>query len=216
MKRSFLFASMAGIAILMSLGIWQIQRLEWKEAILRDIEKRINLEPKPLPNNLDRDRDGFSAVVVDGMILPTEIHVLVSKKREGAGYRIIAPMQIRDGRHILVDRGFTPADNKNLTRSIGHVEVIGNLHWPDEIDRFTPPPDFAANIWFARDIDAMAKKLNTLPLLLIARTPTDPHVIPLPVDPNAIPNNHLQYAITWFAIAAIWLAMSLYFGRRQR
>ncbi|MCY4153184.1 MAG: SURF1 family protein [Aestuariivita sp.] len=216
MKRSFLFASMAGIAILISLGIWQIQRLEWKQSILRDIENRINQEPEPLPNNLDPERDRFSAIVVDGMILPEEIHVLVSKKRDGAGYRIITPMQIHDGRRILVDRGFTQADNKDLERSTGQFEIIGNVHWPDEVDRFTPSPDYQSNIWFARDVDAMAMQLKTLPILVIARTQTDPQVIPLPVDPKSIPNNHLQYAITWFAIAAIWLAMSFYFGRRQR
>ena len=74
------------------------------------------------------------------------------------------------------------------------------------------------NIWFARDVDVMAETLDTEPLLIVMREGAgpDPKITPLPVDTARIPNDHLQYAITWFSLAAIWLAMTVLFLRRRR
>ncbi|NVK59690.1 MAG: SURF1 family protein, partial [Rhodobacteraceae bacterium] len=70
----------------------------------------------------------------------------------------------------------------------------------------------------ARDIGAMAETLGTEPLLVIARSvaPGDPNIDPLPVDTGGIPNDHLQYAITWFSLAVVWLIMTAYYIARLR
>lgn len=122
------------------------------------------------------------------------------------------------GRRVLLDRGFVPVAQSGAPTHEGSVTVQGNLQWPQETDSFTPEPDLKNNIWFARDVDAMAAALNTEPTLVVAKTTSfnDAPISPLPVDTGAIPNDHLQYAITWFSLAAIWLLMSLAFILRAR
>ena len=212
-----LIIGLGGAAILISLGVWQVQRLAWKQAIITDINMRITATPVALPETIDPIADAYLPIVADGIVGDGELHVLVSQKDVGAGYRIIAPFELQDGRQIMVDRGFALAAAKGTERAIGQATVIGNLQWPQETDSFTPAPDMNANIWFARDVDTMARALQTLPILLVARTSSlvEPGVSPLPVDTARIPNDHLQYAITWFSLAIIWLGMSLFFLRRR-
>ncbi|WP_170371002.1 SURF1 family protein [Ruegeria arenilitoris] len=210
-----LIFGLAGLAVLVSLGTWQVQRLAWKEGILADIEARIAADPVPLPEAVDPEADRYLPVEVSGEMLPGEIHVLVSVKQVGPGYRVIAPFQTGD-RTILVDRGFVPTTAKQAERQIGHMQVVGNLHWPDEIDGYTPDPDPAGNIWFARDVPALADALGAEPILMVARSQTDPAITPLPVDTAGIPNDHLQYAVTWFGLALVWAAMTGYFLWRGR
>lgn len=211
-----LIIGLGGAAILISLGVWQVQRLAWKQAIIADIEARIVAAPVALPDMLDPSADAYLPVVADGVLGDGEIHVLVSQKDIGAGYRVIAPFRLEDGRQIMVDRGFALTTAKDTERAIGPATISGNLQWPQETDGFTPAPDLSANIWFARDVTAMADALQTLPVLLVARTSSlqEAEISPLPVDTARIPNDHLQYAITWFSLAAIWLGMSLFFLRR--
>ncbi|KUJ80461.1 cytochrome oxidase biogenesis protein Surf1, facilitates heme A insertion [Ruegeria marisrubri] len=210
-----LIFGLTGLAILLSLGTWQVQRLAWKEALLADIEARISGDPVGLPESPDPEADRFLPVAVSGELLPGEVHVLVSVKQVGPGYRIIAPFRVGD-RTILLDRGFVRIEDKDKDRQTGPMEVTGNLHWPDEIDGYTPEPDLKENIWFARDVPALAAELDTEPVLLIARSRTDPGVTPLPVDTAGIPNDHLQYAVTWFGLALVWAAMTAYFLWRGR
>lgn len=210
------FFGLTGCAILVWLGTWQIQRLGWKQEVLAEIDSRISAEPAALPVAPDPDADKYLPVEVSGAVSDTELHVLVSVKHVGPGYRIIAPFQTEDGRLILLDRGFVPTEEKNKARQTGPMTVVGNLHWPDEIDSYTPEPDVAANTWFARDVPRMAAALGTDPVLLIARSQTDPNMTPLPVDTVGVPNDHLQYAITWFSLALIWAAMTAYFLWRTR
>lgn len=205
----------AGLAILLALGAWQVQRLSWKEGLLAEIDARIAGEPVALPARPEIQTDRYLPVAVSGEMLQDEVHVLVSVKLVGAGYRIIAPFRT-DGRTILVDRGFIPTTAKAAERRTGTMELVGNLHWPDEIDDFTPTPDLDDNIWFARDVPALAEVLNAEPVLIIARSQTDPNITPLPVDTAGIPNDHLQYAVTWFGLALVWSAMTIYFLWRSR
>lgn len=205
-----------GLAVLVSLGNWQVRRLHWKEGILAEIEARIAADPVPLPTDPDPERDKFLAVTVTGRMEPGEVRVLVSTRDSGAGYRIIAPFVMRDGRRILIDRGYVPTAAGEASRALGPMTIVGNLHWPDEIDGFTPEPDREANIWFARDVPALAAELGTEPVLVIARSKNDPGVTPLPVDTAGIPNDHLQYAVTWYGLALVWAAMTGYFLWRSR
>lgn len=211
-----LIIGIAGVAILVSLGNWQIRRLAWKEDVLSEIRTRIADDPVALPASPDPERDRYLSVRVEGQMLPDEVHVLISTKLLGAGYRVIAPFVTQGGRRILIDRGFIPTEAKATPRQTGAMAVTGNLHWPDEIDSFTPEADVAGNIWFARDVPALAAALKTDPILVIARSQTDPGVTPLPVDTVGIPNDHLQYAVTWFGLAIVWAVMTLYFLWRTR
>ena len=211
-----LIFGLAGLAVLLGLGSWQLYRLSWKQEVIAQIDARVDAEPVALPADPDPGRDKYLAVVVEGRVLPGEVHVLVSKPRAGAGYLIIAAFETADGRRILVDRGFTPTARKNAGRAKGGMQIAGNLHWPNEIDVFTPEPELTSNIWFARDVPAMAQTLDTEQILLISRTRTDPGIKPFPVDSSAIPNDHLQYAITWFLLAAVWSSMTIFFIRRTK
>jgi surfeit locus 1 family protein len=202
-----LLTGLIGTAILVWLGTWQMQRLDWKRGILTEIESRIGGDPAPLPGTGDPATDRYQPVRLNGTVEPDELYVLVSQKRVGAGYRVISPFVTEDGRRILLDRGFIPVAARDDERDGGQVEVTGNLHWPDDRTSATPDNDIAGNTWFARDVAPMAEALNTEPLLVIARniSPPDPNVTPLPVDTSGIPNDHLQYAITWYSLAGVWL-----------
>jgi surfeit locus 1 family protein len=202
----------------MALGIWQVQRLDWKQGIIADIEARIAAEPVPLPDAPAPLRDAYLPVEVTGVLGGEHLKVLVSRKGAGAGYRIIRPMTLASGR-VLVDMGFVPvAQAESLRFEEGaEITVVGNLQWPQETDGFTPEPDRASNIWFARDVEAMAGTLDSRPVLVVRREAgaEDDPVSPMPVDTSAIPNDHLQYAITWFSLAAIWTLMTVYFLSRR-
>ena len=160
-----LIVGLGGAAILIWLGVWQIQRLAWKEAIIADINTRIAAAPVDLPASVNRDLDAYLPVTVSGTFEQGEVHVLVSQKDVGAGYRIITPFVLEDGRRIMVDRGFAVASAKDAARSDGPATVTGNLQWPQETDSFTPEADLKGNIWFARDVPAMARTLGTQPAL---------------------------------------------------
>ena len=206
-----LIFGVAGVAVLIGLCVWQIQRLGEKQTFLTDINARIDATPVAVPASPDPEADRFLPVRATGQLGEEEIHVLVSQKRIGAGYRILTTVTV-DGRVLLLDRGFVLSADKDLPRSTGDLTVEGNLHWPDEIDSFTPEPDTNANIWFARDVPRLAEALGAEPVLIIARATSDddPRVTPLPVDTSGIPNDHLQYAITWFLLAIVWATMTGY------
>lgn len=212
-----LLFGLIGAAILLSLGQWQLQRLEWKQSVLAEIESRIGGAPLPLPIRGDPVRDKYQPLDLRGEILPRELHVLVSVKQVGAGYRVISPF-VTGERRVLLDRGFIPVEDVALERRGGEVEVQGNLHWPDDRNASTPENDVTGNIWFARDIARMSEVLDTEPLLIIARdvSPADLGVTPLPVDTSGIPNDHLQYALTWFSLALVWMLMTFGYIWRQR
>lgn len=213
-----LLIGLVGIAILLWLGTWQVQRLAWKQSILDEIETTIAADPQPLPRLIDPEAQRYQPVTLSGEIGADTLAVLVSVKQRGAGWRLISAVQTDDGRRILLDRGYVPVDQKDAPRYSGPVEVTGNLHWPDDRNSSTPANDPAKNIWYARDIGPMAEALDTEPLLVITRdmAPADPGVTPLPVDTGGIPNDHLQYAITWFSLATVWLIMTGVWIRRLK
>lgn len=201
-----------GLAILLGLGLWQVQRLAWKEDRLQTIQTRITTAPVPLPDAPNADQDSYRAVTLRGEIEDTELHVFWVTKEAATGYRIIAPLVTAQGRRVLLDRGFVPAAAKDRPRMSGASAVIGNLLWPDEGDWTTPAPELDTNILYARDVGYMAKRLGTEPVLVVARSVSpETAVRPQPVTTVGIPNNHLQYAITWFSLAFIWAAMTASF-----
>ena len=207
---------LGGFVVLVALGVWQVQRLQWKESVLADIGDRITGPPISVPEVPDPATDQFIPVSVNGSFVGDTIRVLASRKIQGAGYRLVTAIE-SNGRRLLVDRGFAALDGRVLPVADA-IEIVGNLHWPDEVDSFTPEPDLSAGIWFARDVQKMASFLNAEPVLVVARSqvPADPNVTPMPVDSSGIPNDHLEYAITWFSLAIVWTAMTAYWMRRNK
>jgi surfeit locus 1 family protein len=134
---------------------------------------------------------------------------------------VIAPLTDSAGRVVLIDLGYVPEGVEDAgVPPAGSVEVVGALYWPNETDGFTPAPDREANIWFARDLGLMAEALGTDPVMIIAESHRDvlssgdwPRPQRLGVN---VPNNHLQYAITWFLLALVWGVMSVMLARRER
>lgn len=213
-----LIFGIVGAAILVSLGNWQVRRMAEKASYLAAIDARISQTPTALPALPDPKADRFLPVSVSGTLMSDELHVLVSVKKVGPGYRIISAFETDQGRRVMVDRGFIATPRKNDVRYTGPATITGNLHWPDEIDSFTPENDLAANIWFSRDVPTMAAALNAEPILVIAKTSSqnDPNLTPLPVDSSGIANDHLQYVVTWYGLAIVWAAMTLYYLHRTR
>ncbi|NRB19646.1 MAG: SURF1 family protein [Rhodobacteraceae bacterium] len=213
-----LVVGLAGLVVLLSLGAWQLQRMVWKQQILDIIDARVDAEPVALPLNPDPVADKYRPVRLRGELALGELHVLISTRELGPGFRVIVPFITEDGRRILVDRGYIPSVAKTSQRPIGKAELTGNLHWPDETDSYTPAADRANNIWYARDVVAMAAALDSLPILVVLNGPPvkDSSVLPMPINSAVIANDHLQYAVTWFSLALIWAAMTAYFLWRPR
>ena len=205
-----LLFGVAGVAILICLGTWQLQRLAWKTEILDRIEARITADPVPLPTNPDPAADQYLRVQVSGAIEPGELHVYTSAPPRGVGYRVIAPLRLADGRRILLDRGFVPIEEKDAPRLVGPIRVEGSLLWPDETDSYTSAPDRARNIWFARDVALMSAALGTDPVMLVTEASDDPDPPWARPVTISIPNDHLEYAITWFSLALVWAGMTAY------
>lgn len=204
-----LLFGLVGTAILIGLGLWQLDRLDWKNAILSEIESRIALPPVALPDSPDPVRDRYLSVSVAGRFTGAHLDVLASRKDRGPGFRIVSGFETDEGRLILIDRGFLPQSDRRLPRQVVGAAITGTLHWPDEVDAFTPAPDPAQGIWFARDLPAMAAALGTEPVLVVAATPTGDGIDPWPVGTAGIPNGHAGYAATWFSLAVLWLGMTV-------
>jgi surfeit locus 1 family protein len=206
----------AGIGILLGLGFWQLARLEQKEAYLAQVDAALVAAPVALPAEPNAVTDKFRAVIMTGQFTGEALDVLVSRKEVGAGVRVIEAFVTDTGQRIMVDRGFVPDANRKADRTTDVAEVTGNLHWPEETDSYTPAPDAATGLWFARDVAAMADALKTDALLVVARSDTGGGVEPMPVESAGIPNDHLQYAITWFSLAVVWAGMTALFLWRNR
>lgn len=217
-----------GCAILLSLGVWQIRRLGEKEAYLAAITARIGGAAGPIPDTASlttalSDKAAmtklrYRPVAVSGTTTGDELLVLTGQPGTGGGYEIIAALVTDDGRRLLLDRGFVREGTEKAARPPVRLTGTGNLDWPAETDRFTPVPDPTRNIWFARDVASMAAALKTEPAMIVARDLSGDiqGIAPEPVGTDGIPNNHLNYAITWFSLAAAWAGMTVYLLWRIR
>lgn len=217
-----LVLGVVGCAILIELGLWQLRRLEWKTEMLAEISAKIAGAPQELPpEGVDTKSLKYTPVAVAGGTTGQELRVLSGMKGLGPGYEIIAAFETGDGRQIMIDRGFV-AEAAELARATPRAPtaliVTGNLHWPEEADSYTPAPDEKSGIWFARDVPAMAARLGTEPILIVAaQIEGDAQGIsPQPITISGIPNDHLNYAITWFSLAIVWAGMTAFLLWRIR
>ncbi len=205
--------ALLGVLILLGLGEWQLQRLTWKEDLLARIAALQNAPSKPLETllkaggDLDYVRASFTCPDLERRPMLRLFSV-----REGvAGYRLIAACPVAGGgaASILVDRGFVSLEKADAAMTPGRAElpepVTGVLRKGDKPTFVTPANRIETNLWYSRDVPAMAKKLgasNPAPVFLMLEQPAPlaggPTPAPVPID---IPNRHLEYAITWFGLA---------------
>lgn len=205
-----------GVAVLLSLGFWQLDRMEEKRAYLDEMEARIAKAPVPLPAVPEAGRDKFQAVYAEGRFTGEYLEVLAGQKGASPGVMVIEAFDLGNGRRIMVQRGFVEEEARGVPRPAHEAKVEGNLHWPDDTGSSTPPPDAKTGLWFARDVPAMAAKLGTEPTLIVASAPTGDGIAPMPVDTSGTPNNHWGYAIQWFLLAATWAGMTVFLLWRIR
>ena len=210
---------LVGASILIALGTWQVQRMHWKAGVIAEIESRIHDDPVALPAAPEPEADRYRPVAIAGAFTGERLRVQAAESRVGAGYRIIEVFETDDARRILVDRGFVAQEQYDAIPQGAAARVTGNLHWPEETDIFTPSPDREAGLWFARDVPDLAAHLGTEPVFVTTRAtepPTEPPLRPIPVGTEGIPDNHLEYAITWYSLAVVWLGMTGYWLWRIR
>lgn len=207
-----LFLGISGVVVLCWLGFWQLDRLAWKEAVLADINARLTAAPMALPVAPSEAVDEYANVVVKGALVGPELHVLASGTEAGTGYRVIRALEDTSGRRIMIDLGLLQLDDATPPPNAPLGAITGTLLWPDDVNSSTPAPDLAKNIWFGREVVPMAQALNTEPLMVVARDVArpDPRITLLPVDTAGIKNDHLSYAVTWFGLALVWAAMTIF------
>ena len=222
----------AGLAVLLGLMVWQIQRLAWKEALIARIEARLAAAPVALPDRPDAARDEFLRVRVQGRFTGSvgahghaDAAYLTSLRPWGPGYRLVQPFETDRGRLILVDRGYVPLAEKNqggraalpIPAPPDVLTLTGALRWPEPGDFFADagagPAD---NVWLTRDLARLAPLWGTEPVLLVAESATavGPWPVPQPVTVD-LPNDHLQYAVTWGLMAAAWSVVAGLLIRRS-
>lgn len=228
-------AALIALAILLSLGTWQMQRKAWKESLIQQIETRAYGEPGAILPESEwarwrADQDEFRKVRVTGTFLhDLEAHVygLAPGTRQGApiqGYYILTPLRLATGGIVMINRGFVPTDLKNpatrpQSQPSGQVTVTGLVRAPEARNIFTPNDDLARNLWFARDPQAIAAARgleSVAPFLIDADATPNPGGWPRGGQtPLTLPNNHLQYAVTWYGIALTLVAVFAAFAWRR-
>lgn len=205
---SALVLGLAGVSLLCGLGIWQVQRMYEKRVQLDAMTAGISVPAIAVPAQFDPVKDRYRPVTVAGRFTGETLYVLSGKPMIGAGVQVISVLQTTDNRRLLIDRGFLKDDDKARALTVTDVEILGNLMWPRDSNQYTPPPDAKTGLWFGRDAVAMAAKLNTEAVMIVARTSTGDGIEAMPVDTSTIPNDHWGYAITWFSLAFVWAVMT--------
>jgi len=227
----FTVAAVILLAILMSLGVWQLERLQWKLALIADVNRNLTAPPVSLDAALKLGPAAqYRRVALTGRFDHTKEAYIYSIGTEGAPvYHVVTPFETDDGRVLLVDRGIVPVDKRDpatrpLSWAEGDEEVIDPKH-PDRgamflpIPRrivgvwrfgeapgtFTPPPDMAKRTWFVRDVVSIARFDGVrlaAPVLIEADAAPNPGGWPRGGQTAVtFRNEHLQYAITWFLMA---------------
>lgn len=216
-------ATLVALAILIGLGTWQLQRRVEKHALLDQIASRQNAPPAPIEILLATgDYAAHRPAIAQGTFEhASESYVYAPRPNEGSarpGFKVITPLRLASGGLILVDRGWVDErhklpESRKTGQSEGETEIEGRLRPSSRPSTFTPPPDAASSTFYQRDSQAIAKALElelASALILEATTRVEGGPEPLASE-LVIPDNHLQYAITWFALAVVLVIIYLSF-----
>ena len=185
-----------------ALGAWQLQRREWKHALIERVEARVHAAPS---TSYTPDAE-YAHVRLEGRFESTSVRVQANTVL-GAGHWLLQPFTLLDGRQVLVNRGFVPLGSTGAPASVGQQVVTGLLRLSEPKGGMLRANEPAADRWFSRDVAAIAAQLKL--------TRAEPYFVdqdehgPKEAWPQGgltvihFPDNHLQYALTWFAMAAL-------------
>jgi len=217
--------ALLAVASLVSLGVWQLHRRVWKLALIEQVDRRLAAPPVTAPGpaawpTIGRG-DVYTRVAVHGLLRNDRATFVQAVSDLGAGYWVLTPMKADEGFVVLVNRGFIPLDMKTnwaLGRGpAGAVTVSGLLRVSEPGGGFLRSNDPAADRWYSRDVAAIAAKRSlgpVAPYFIDADARSSPDWPRGGLTVVAFPNNHLQYAITWFAMAAMLAVTSLWMAIR--
>jgi surfeit locus 1 family protein len=225
-------------ALLVGLGIWQIQRKAWKEGLIATLTERLAAPPAVLPApatwpDLDQATDEYRRVKFSAVLDNAKealVYGAASAFRpdvSGPGYWVFTPARLADGRVLIINRGFVPEGRQDPKsrldgQTAGMIEFVGIMRWPDPRHWFTPNDEPKKNLWFSRDPQsiAAAKSLTDVaPFYIEQESPAPPGGLPQPGELVVkLPDNHLQYALTWFGLAIVLVVVFVVwaFGSRHR
>lgn len=222
--------TLIGLAVLMSLGKWQLDRREWKLALIERIDARTHAEPVSLSVVKSVWRESrdveYYPVKLSGRLLSAYERHLYGIVDGKAGWHIITPLETEQGDIIFVDLGLVPDELKDPAKREAleaPISINGLIRGPGEPGWFTPENHPAVNRWFWRDVAGFAASLpekfraKALPFMADAR-----ELVGMPqlwarggVTRLELPNRHMEYAITWFGLAATLLVIFLVFARHR-
>lgn len=225
--------TVVSLAILIALGTWQVQRLFWKEEQIALRQTRAEAPAVPLPQSFpDPAEMEFTRVRLEGRFLhDAEFHLGARTDNGRVGYHIVTPFTLTDGRVILVDRGWVPEDRRDpATRAEGQIEgpitIEGLLRtggWKG-LDFARPPNKPEERFYFWLDLPVMAQTLHEGgveqgPVIAAVYADAVASELPggLPVGGQTriqLPNDHLEYAITWYSFAVILAVIYFLFHYR--
>jgi surfeit locus 1 family protein len=220
-----------GIAGLTALGVWQLERRAWKLDLIERVEQRIHAAPTPAPGpgewqSINAATAEYRRVSASGHYLNDRETLVQAVTKLGAGFWVVTPFKTDQGFIVLVNRGFVPADRRQAaTRVAGQIagatSVTGLLRLSEPKGGFLRANDPAGNRWYSRDVTAISAHLGLSPQ-------TAPYFIDAGSTPNAggmpvggltviaFPNNHLQYAVTWFALALMLAGWAVLVMRHEK
>jgi surfeit locus 1 family protein len=199
---------------LVALGVWQLERLQWKLGLIAEMNSHLHAQPISFEKamRLPPNQAQYRRVAIAGRYdNRKEAYVFTTDKSGFPVYHVIVPFALDDGRVLLVDRGLIPLRliDRNLRRQgllEGKQRLVGVWRTPDAPGLFTPKPDVTHRIWYARDLDGMGHTLGIKPAAPVI---VEADAAPVPGGwPKggqtivALRNDHLQYAVTWFLLAA--------------
>jgi surfeit locus 1 family protein len=218
-------ATVIVVAVLVGLGTWQLDRREWKQQVLDIRAQRITAPAVAYSEIGEIEAAEYRPIRVAGRYRQGDSVKLLSRTRKGhPGFHVITPLEIdTESAVIMVDRGWVPVEgNAEISAPPGGlVNVEGYARRFEVPGRFTPDNDPAAGVWFYLDRDQLASALNLQALapFYVQRAPGGGPSGAYPEGgvPNiALRNPHLQYAITWYALALVLLVIYVIFHVRRR
>ena len=216
MKNKFLFSVFVYfiILVLLSLGSWQLYRLNWKLNLISEIENSLKNDPVELSK---ADKKNYLRIKTSGQIdFDKQIYLYNLNKSGKPGFEVINPILIGN-ENYLINRGWISFDQKDQSEInfVNEDKIIGTLKLQTKASTFKPENDIEKNYWFTLNRDDVfkytGKNFSNFIIYLNGdyKTP-EPKVITANIS-----NNHKKYAITWFSMAISILLIYLYFRRKN-
>jgi surfeit locus 1 family protein len=195
------------------LGTWQVYRLYLKNNLISNLQN--NLKTSSINFNVDIDKE-YTKILFKKKDLNTKIFLYHLNKGE-IGFKVIVPYEINSSLLVLVDKGWIRKDKINLIKNtLFNDDIIeGYTKKIREKNLFTPNNNIKEDFLYSVEIDNLKKSLNKniYPLLIIQTSKTNKDIISNDFEVR-LPNNHLQYAITWYGLAIFTIIFFLYYRKK--